>query len=103
MFLDFWVHLDGITYVHKSNPCDQAEIRESLEWQRPCKGFNFNCTYKCKSSDTRGATGHFIVTIAHGKKVVLCGQCVERITGVYLSDLVGNKKLILQNGEPRSN
>ena len=78
---DFWTsgiifYSEGTLFAHKSNPCDQAKCQRSMVWRERCEGFN--CTSKGKKSGTGGAMAHFIVTIAHGKGVVLCEQYVER-------------------------
>ena len=38
---DFWTssisfYLDGTSFAHKSNPCDQAKCQRSMVWQKRC-------------------------------------------------------------------
>ena len=50
---NFWtsgisLYLDGTSFVHKNNPCDQAKSRKSMAWRKRSEGLSFKCTSKGK-------------------------------------------------------
>ena len=118
---DFWTsginfYLDGTSFAHKSNLCDQGKCQRSIVWWKWCEGLNFHWTSKMKKSATGGAMPHFIVAIAHEKGVVLCELYIERFTGAYFADFIQvhfheafansadpHGKLFLQDGDPQQN
>ena len=115
---DFWTfgcsfYLDGTSFAHKKNPCDQAMCQKPMVWQKRCEGLSYNFTSK---PGTGGAMAHFIVAIPHGKEVVLCKQYVERFTCTYFADAIWEHfheafvnsanphgKLFQHDGDPRQN
>ena len=90
---DFWTngisfYLDGTSFTHKCNPCDQAKSRRSMVWRKKCEGLKLGCTYKGKKAGTGGRMAHFIVAIAYRKGVMLCEQYQERFTGKCYAEFV---------------
>ena len=118
---DFWTngisfYLDGTSFTHKRNPCDQAKSRRSMVWRKKCEGLKLGCTCKGKKAGTGGRMAHFIVAIAYRKGVMLCEQYQERFTGKCYAEFVRKHfprafaesanprgKLFLQDGDPRQN
>jgi transposase len=118
---DFWTsgisfYLDGTSFVHKTNPNDQAKSQKSMVWRKRSEGLNPNCTSKGKKAGSGGRMANFIVAIAYGKGVVLCEQYEDRFTGQYFADFIRKhfpatfkksanptRKLFLQDGDPRQN
>lgn len=119
---DFWTHgvsfyLDGSSFTHKTNPCDQAKSRRSMVWRKKCEGLNPLCTAKGKKAGTGGRMAHYVVCISYLKGVILCEQYTESFTGKYFADKIIRKhfdeafgksinpqgRLFVQDGDPRQN
>ena len=118
---DFWTsgisfYLDGSSFAHKYNPCDQAKSRRSMVWRKRSEGLGLQCTSKGKKEGTGGRMAHFVVCIAYNKGVMLCEQYTKRFTGEYFASFIRKHfeeafsnsanprgKLFLQDGDPRQN
>lgn len=118
---DFWqcgisFYFDATSFVHKTNPFDQARATKTMAWRRRGEGLALNCTSKGKKAGVEGKTAHFFVSIAYGKGVIACDQFFERLTGekfaVYVCDhfpQIFSKsanpkaKRFLQDGDPVQN
>ena len=97
---NFWesgisFYLDGTSFVHKTNPFDQARATKSMAWRKRGEGLSLNCTSKGKKAGmegkkagVEGKTAHFLVSIAYGKGVIACDQYFERLTGERFSEYV---------------
>ena len=117
----FWTegvgfYLDGTSFVHKTNPKDQAKTAKTMAWRKPNEGLCLNCTSKGKKAGSGGRMAHFIVAIAYQKGVICCEQYQDRFTGVYFANFIRTHfesifeksanprgKLFLQDGDPRQN
>ena len=118
---NFWesgisFYLDGTSFVHKTNPFDQARATKSMAWRKRGEGLSLNCTSKGKKAGVEGKTAHFLVSIAYGKGVIACNQYFERLTGERFSEYVrlnfprifarsanAKAKRFLQDGDPAQN
>ena len=107
---------DATSFVHKTNPFDQARACKSMAWRKRGEGLALNCTSKGKKAGVEGKTAHFFVSIAYGKRVIACDQFFERLTGEKFADYVCEHfpqifsksanpiaKRFLQDGDPVQN
>ena len=63
-------YLDGITFVHKYNPMNEAEKLKARIWRK--KGEGLCVTTKGTKELAGGRRLHLMVAVAYGKDVVLC-------------------------------
>lgn len=82
---NFWesgisFYFDATSFVHKTNPFDQARATKSMAWRKRGEGLALNCTSKGKKAGVEGKTAHFFVSIAYGKGVIACDQYFQRLT-----------------------
>ena len=90
---NFWkegisFYFDGTSFVHKTNPFDQARATKSMAWRKRGEGLALNCTSKGRKAGVEGKTAHFFVSIAYGKGVISCDQYFERLTGENFAEYV---------------
>lgn len=81
-------YLDGVGFVHKYNPKDQARSTRSMAWRKKGEGLHLFCTQKGKKAGTGGRMAHFIVAIAYGKGVICCQQYDGTITGKLFAKFI---------------
>ena len=109
-------YLDGVGFVHKRNPHDEAKSTRTMAWRRPHEGLQPNCTAKGSHVGFGGKVCHFIVAIAYGKGVVLSEQYSGNINADMFAQFVLDNfpdtfersanpqgKLFLQDGDPSQN
>lgn len=117
---DFWTDkvaffLDGVSFIHKFNPADQARALKRKIWRKRNEGLAPGCTAKGSHCGTGGRVAKFFVAISYGKGVILCEQ-YDVLNGPYFKDLierefprmfrVANKrgsKIFIQDGDPSQN
>lgn len=63
-------YLDGVSFVHKYNPMNEAEKLKARIWRK--KGEGLNVTAKGTKELTGGRRLHLMVAVAYGKGVMLC-------------------------------
>ena len=68
-----WTHstafyLDGVSFVYKTNPMDQARAPKGRVWRRKSEGLTRGCLTKGKKLGTGGKVAKFIVAISLGKE-----------------------------------
>ena len=118
---NFWergvsFYFDATSFVHKTNPFDQARATKTMAWRKKGEGLALNCTSKGKKAGVEGKTAHFFVSIAYGEGVIACDQFFERLTGEKFADYVREQfpqifsksansvgKYFLQDGDPVQN
>jgi len=117
---DFWqkhisFYFDGTSFVHKTNPFDQARAPKSRAWRKAGEGLDLFCTCKGKKAGVAGRVAKFFVSIAYEKGVIACDQYTNRLNGEsfarYVRDrfpslfqLSGNNaSRFLQDGDPSQN
>ena len=106
---------DASSFVHKTNPADQARAPATRVWRKRNGGLKQGCTSKGKKVGSSGKVAHFMVSISYGKGVYFCEQ-FEKMNGPYFSDFVkrrfrklfrgsGNPsgKMFVQDGDPSQN
>ena len=116
---EFWTegisfYLDGVGFVHKTKPDDQAHNHGSMVYRLKREGFIVSS--KGKKEGVSGKVANFFAAISYGKGVVLCEQYLEQLNGENFSNFVrkyfpaafkksANPKsmLFLQDGDPTQN
>ena len=114
---EFWTegisfYFDGVGFVHKTNPHNEARSSGARNWRKAGEGLIH--TAKGKKEGSGGKTANFFVAIAFDKGVISCEQYHCKLTGTmfaefvkeHLSDVFKNSansrgKLFLQDGDPR--
>ena len=97
-------YLDGVSFVHKYNPADQARALSERIWRKQQEGLAFG-----------GRVAKFMVALSYGKGVVLCEQ-YETLNGQYFKSLIEQEfprmfrvcnkarpKLFTQDNDPSQN
>ena len=79
---DFWTkeiafYLDGVSFVHKYNPADQARAPKGRIWRKDDEGLAFGCSAKGSHCGTWGRVAKFMVAITYREGVILCEQQVS--------------------------
>ena len=112
---DICFYLDGSSFIHKTNPSDQARAPTAKVWRRKNEGLKQGCTSKGKKVGSGGKVAHFMVCISYGKGVCFCEQ-YEKMSGAYFADFVKRNfqkiiekscnpagNMFLQDGDPSQN
>lgn len=118
--IDVWTkqiafYLDGVSFIHKTNPADEAKAPKGRIWRRANEGMDRGCTAKGSHEGSGGKVVKMMVAVSHGAGVVLCDQ-YQKLDGQYFKDLVlrefpqmfkkarkGRSRLWLQDGDPSQN
>jgi len=117
---DFWrshisFYFDGTSFVHKTNPFDQARAPKTRAWRKPGEGLDLFCTSKGKKAGVAGRVAKFFVSIAYDKGVIACDQYIHRLNGESFARYVrdrfpslfqlsgNNSSRFLQDGDPSQN
>lgn len=101
-------YLDGVSFIHKYNPADQARAARGRIWRKPEEGLSMGCTAKEAHCGSRGRMAKFMVAIS-------CDQ-YDKLDGLYFKNLIerefsnmferaneGDSKLWVQDGDPSQN
>jgi hypothetical protein len=84
-------YLDGVSFVHKTNPCAHAKSVRSRTWRLKSEGLSINCTGKGKKEGTGGSVAKFMVAIAYMRGVIAVHQYTGHINGEKFADIVHSK------------
>lgn len=90
----FWTHevafyLDGVAFVYKTNPAEQARAPGSRIWRKRSQGLKRGCTSKGRKEGTGGNYVRLIVAISYGKGIVVC-EPYQRMCGDYFASFIRN-------------
>ena len=80
-------YLDGVSFIHKYNPYDQARAPKGKIWRKPQEGLDRGCTAKGAHCGSGGLLADFLVAISYGKGVILCEQ-YSSLNGRYFKTLI---------------
>ena len=107
-------YLDGVGFIYKQNPMDEALSPKAREWRRKNEGLNMYCTAKGKKEGSTQAK--FMVAISYGRGVISCEQYTGRINGEKFAEYVRGgfdeifelssnprARRFLQDGDPSQN
>ena len=84
---DIAFYLDGVSFVYKQNPANNATAPETIVWRKPGKGLQI--TAKGSKDLAGGQRLHLIVAIAHGKGILLkepCGKMNGHLFSQFITD-----------------
>ncbi len=107
-------YLDGVSFVHKTNPLDQAKAPSGRIWRKKSEGLLQGCTSKGSKVGHGGMVAHYLVAISYGQGVLVCQQ-YEKMNGKYFSSFVDEHfpilfaksgketHLFIQDGDPSQN
>ena len=108
-------YLDGVSFVHKLHPSDQAKAPSGRIWRQKSEGLMQGCTSKGSKVGAGGKVAHFIAAISYGKGFILCEQ-YDRMNGPYFSSFIDRNfsymfevscnpesHLFVQDGDPSQN
>lgn len=80
-------YLDGVTFVYKTNPYEQAISAGSKTWRKKSQGITRGSTAKGKKEGTGGRYVKLIVAITYSNGVIIC-EPYEHMTGQYFASFV---------------
>ena len=108
-------YLDGVGFVHKTNPCDEAMAPKGMAWRAKSQGLDLGYTSKGKKEGVNGKVAKYIVCIAY-KRGVIWVEKYDKMNGQYFKQFITknfNKilrrsnvpeaKSFLQDGDPSQN
>lgn len=118
---NFWkegiaFYLDGVSFVHKTNPCDYAKTCRTRTYMRKGEELDIHNTAKGKKEGVGSRTAKFFCAIAYGRGFMECHHYTERLNGEFCEDYIRERfpemfeasanprgKLFLQDGDPNQN
>lgn len=80
-------YLDGVTFVHKTNPKQQVSAPRKKVWRRKCEGLKPGCIAKGRKEGTGANVVKLMVAVAYGKGVIICEE-YEKLNGEYFADFI---------------
>lgn len=108
-------YLDGVSFVHKTRPLDQATAPKGKIWRKKSEGLAPGCTSKGSKSGSGGKHVKLIVGLSYNEGVVLCQQ-YDHLDGRFFASFIerhfeqtflnakkGTSRLWLQDGDPSQN
>ena len=89
----FWTegiafYIDGVSFVHKTNPSSYAKSTRTRSWRKKNEGLSIHCTAKAKKEGTGGSVAKFMVAMAYGKGVIGVHQYYGQICGEMYAEIV---------------
>lgn len=78
-------YLDGVSFIHKYNPKNEACRPKSRVWRK--KGEGLSITARGTKELAGGRRLHIMVAVAYGKGVVLC-QPYEKLNGEFFANFI---------------
>jgi hypothetical protein len=90
---EFWTecirfYFDGVGFVHKINPNNEARSSGARNWRKAGEGLIY--TTKGKKEGSGGKTANFFVAIAFDKGVISCEQYHSKLTGKMFAEFVNS-------------
>ena len=80
-------YLDGVLFVYKTNPMDQARAPKGRVWRKKFEGLTQGCLAKGRKVGTGGKVAKFMAAISHGKGVLVCDR-YEKMDANYFSSFI---------------
>ena len=81
------LYLDGVSFIYKTNPLDQARAPKGRVWRKKSEGLTRGCLAKGSKSRTGGKVAKFMVAISHSKGVLVCER-YKRMDGNYFASFI---------------
>ena len=90
---EFWkdgvaFYLDGVSWAHKTNPCEQARSSRTRTWRQKGEGLSIHCTAKGRKEGSGGSMVKLMVEIACDKGVIKCQQYYGNINEEMFSNFI---------------
>ena len=82
---DIAFYLDGVSFVYKRNPANNATAPKARVWRKPGEGLEI--TAKGSKDLAGGRRLHLIVAIAHGKGII-SKEPYEKMNGRFFSEFI---------------
>lgn len=108
-------YLDGVSFVFKTKPKDQARAPKKRVWRKKCEGLKQGCVAKGRKEGTGANVVHMMVAVSYGKGVIICEE-YEKMNGKYFAGFItrnfmnmfgdadkDNTDYFLQDGDPSQN
>lgn len=108
-------YLDGVGFVHKTNPRDEAMSPRGMAYRRKGEGLELGKTSKGRKEGVNGSVAKYIVCISYSKGVICCEQ-YQHMSGQYFKSFIEEHfgtifaksnapqvKRFLQDGDPSQN
>lgn len=111
---DISFYIDGVCFVYKTNPLDQARTPKSTILRKKSEGLVRGCTTKGKKEGSGGKVAKFMVAVTHGKGVIAC-EPFEKMNGQYFANFITDHfptlfnvsdkdtAVFVQDGDPSQN
>ena len=80
-------YLDGVLFVYKTNPMDQARAPKGRVWRQKFEGLTQGCLAKGRKVGTGGKVAKSMAAISHGKGVLVCDR-YEKMDANYFSSFI---------------
>lgn len=109
-------YLDGVSFVHKTQPYESARTDRTRTWMRKGDSLKRHCTAKGSKEGVNGKVAHFLCAISYGKGFIECYQYEGRLNGEKCKEFIesrfqkmfrkcanGRGELFLQDGCPCMN
>lgn len=109
-------YLDGVGFVHKTNPHDEALSPKGMTWRRKSEGLERGFTAKGKKEGVNGRVAKYMVCISYTKGVICCERYENNMSGEYFKSFIEEHfgaifdksnapqvKRFLQDGDPSQN
>ena len=84
-------YLDGASWVHKTDPCQQERTPRTCMWRKKREGLHQECSTKDKKEGTVGRMAKFMVVISHGRVMNEFFQYEGNIKRVLFSQFVRDR------------
>ena len=107
-------YLDGVSFVYKTKPGEQARAPGTRTWRKKSQGLKRGSTAKGKKEGTGGRYAKFVVAISYGKGVIIC-EPHEEMNGRYFANFIDtnfpqmfdnaekDSTTFVQDGDPSQN
>lgn len=108
-------YLDGVSFVFKTKPTDQARAPKKRVWRKKCEGLKQGCVAKGRKEGSGANVVHMMVAVTYGKGVIICEE-YEKMNGEYFAGFVrrnfmkmfgdadkDNAEYFVQDGDPSQN
>lgn len=118
---NFWrdgvaFYLDGVSFVHKTNPSQHARTLRTRTWMKKGEALDQHCTAKGKKEGVNGRVAKYMCAISYGNGFIKCHRYAGRVNGERCRQFILENfpsmfenspnpvgKLFLQDGDPSQN
>ena len=108
-------YLDGVNFVYKTKPKDQAYAPRRKVWRKKSEGLKQGCVAKGRKEGTGANVVRLMVAVAYKKGVIICEE-YDKMNGDFFADFVDrnfidlygkadkdNVDFFVQDGDPSQN